>query len=450
MQFKYGINEKPGRLSEHAILSLQHVFAMFGSTILVPTLIGIDVGVALFCAGMGTLIYALCTKGKVPVFIGSSFAYIPILTATYASQGMAGVSFIVMSVGVVYMIISVFARFLGTKWIDYLLPSVVMGPLIIVIGLSLAPVAMSMAGITQSSFNFKHMIIAVFTLAVTLLALEKGNNFIKSIPVLMGIVSGYILSLILGVVDTSIFEGMQIISVPHFTFAFTQDGFGFKGNLLLATIPLIIVTISEHIGDHSVSSTICRKQFLKDPGLKATLLGDGLATFMAGLVGGPVNTTYAENTGVIILTKVASTKVIQLAAVFSMLIAFIEPVRLFIMSIPTPVMGGISITLFGLIAQNGIRILTESGVNFNYTRNMIIVALILVVGLGGGYIGFTVKSAEFAFTGMSLAAVFGIGAHLLLPDKKYSLNPQEHIVEENIKNELVEEAEEKLISETGL
>ncbi len=418
MQFIYGINERPKRIIEHVVLSLQHVFAMFGATILVPTLIGIDVSTAIFCAGAGTIIYSLVTKGKVPVFIGSSFVYIPIMITLVATYGKDTAGLAVMSVGLLYVITAFILHFTGNKWIEKILPPVVMGPLIIVIGLSLAPIALSNSGITEETMNFKHIAIAAVTLFSALIALELGKNFVKSIPVLIGIIIGYLTALILGVVDTSAFNDIQLFSLPEFSIPFSKGMPEFNIGLIFTLLPLVIITIAEHIGDHTVSSVITGKHFLKDPGLSKTLLGDGLATTFAGLVGGPVNTTYAENTGVIILTRVASVSVIRLAAVFAIVLAFLNPISVFISTIPAPVMGGISIILFGLIAQNGIRLLIENNVNFNHTRNMIICAAILVIGIGGGYMSFKIGSVPFEIKGMSLAAIVGIFLHLVFPHRK--------------------------------
>lgn len=434
MEFKYGINEVPKKKSEHILLSIQHVFAMFGATILVPILIGIDAGVALFCAGLGTLIYSAVTKQKVPVFIGSSFAYIALLTTLMQNSGRSAVGLAVISVGVLYVLIAIINNIIGVKWLDFVLPPVVMGPLIIVIGLSLAPVAMQSSGLVEGAFDSKSIVIALSTLGAALIALELGNGFTKSIPILIGIVVGYIVSLLYGVVDLSVFKDMSLFTVPEFHFSLFADDFKFDSSILLAILPLAIVTVAEHIGDHSVSSAITGKNFLKDPGLKRTILGDGLATLVAGLIGGPVNTTYAENTGVIILTRVASVRVIQLAGVFAMAIAFLNPIVVFISSIPAAVMGGVSIALFGLIALNGIRILMNSHIDFNHTRNMIIVAVILVVGLGGGYLAFDLAGTNFVFSGMSLAAVFGIITHLILPHRHLSLKPEETLAEEMIED----------------
>ncbi len=425
MDFKYYIDEKPAKKSEMMILSLQHVFAMFGSTVLVPILIGIDVSVALFTAGMGTLLYSLATKAKVPVFIGSSFAYIGILSLLVSEYGQSYASLAVMSVGVIYILLSFTIRAIGTKWLDYILPPVIMGPVIIVIGLSLASTAIDNSGLGMTSFDPTAAFISLSTLLVTSIAMMKGNNFSKSIPILIGIGYGYIASLALGLVDLTVFSDVSLFSMPQFYNPFIAGEFTFSPAVVAAIIPLVFVTVAEHIGDHTVSSTITGKNFLKDPGLDKTLLGDGLATLFAGFVGGPVNTTYAENTGVIILTRVASTAVIRLAAVFAMIIAFIAPINVFINSIPSPVMGGISIALFGLIAQNGVKLLVAGRVDFNHPRNMMIIAVILIIGLGGAILSFNIGDITFEFTTMSLAALIGILFHLILPEKSASLNTTE-------------------------
>ncbi len=424
MNFKYDVNERPEKNSELVMLSIQHVFAMFGSTVLVPILIGIDVSVALFTAGMGTLLYSLATKAKVPVFIGSSFAYIGILSFLVSEYGQNYASLAVISVGLIYILISLAVRFIGTRWIDYILPPVVMGPVIIVIGLALASTAIDNSGLGAESFSPSAAFISLSTLLVTAIAMMRGTNFTKSIPILIGIGYGYIISLVLGIVDLSAFANISLFAIPDFYNPFIAGDFHFDIGVIAAIIPLVFVTVAEHIGDHSVASTITNRNFFKDPGLDRTLLGDGLATLFAGLVGGPVNTTYAENTGVIILTRVASTTVIRLAAVFAMVIAFLEPITVFINTIPAAVMGGISIALFGLIAQNGVKLLISGKVDFNHPRNMIIIAVILIIGLGGAILSFTIAGITFEFTTMSLAALVGIGFHLILPEKKASLNTQ--------------------------
>lgn len=418
LEFKYGIDEKPSSKLEHSILSLQHVFAMFGSTILVPTLIGLDPSIAIFCAGLGTLIYSFTTRGKVPVFIGSSFAYISILLALYSQYGAVGVANGVISVGIIYILIALLIKLVGTNWVDKLLPPIVIGPIIMVIGLGLATTAVENSGFLFGSEGYSHVsqIIAILTLLITVLALLYGNKTIKSIPVLIGILGGYLVAIVAnvfqpGTIDLSWISDVSLIQIPPFETINILSDWQFYPQIFIAMIPIAFVTLAEHIGDHSVSSSILNKNFLKDPGLSKTILGDGLATLAAGLLGGPVNTTYSENTGVIILTRVASVSVIRIAAVFAMVLAFVAPVSEFIQSIPTCVMGGISLILFGLIAQNGIRLMQVSKIDINNTRNMILIGTILVLGIGGAGIG-------ASFSGMSFAAVAGIILNLILPEKK--------------------------------
>ncbi len=429
MKFKYNVDESPESKKEHIALSLQHVFAMFGSTILVPTLIGIDVATALLTAGFGTLIYTTVTKKKVPVFIGSSFVYIGILSMYNQLYGASGVGIAVMSVGLMYLIIAGIISLTGVNWIDRILPPIVVGPLIITIGLSLAPVAIQNSGFSAANPDINSVIIALTSILCTVFALLKGNKVLKMLPIIFGILGGYLMGVFLGVVDVSTIFADGIFSIPTLNIPFIsynpEIDFNIVSNSVdasqktisvaevLGLLPLVLVTISEHIGDHTVSSSLIGKNFLKDPGLKRTILGDGLATFWAGFLGGPVNTTYAENTGVIMLTKIASVSVIRLAAVFSITLSFITPLINFINSIPPAVMGGISIILFGMIAQNGIRVLMESKIDFTHSRNMIIGAIILVFGVGNA-----VLTIGFTFSGMSLAALIGIIFHLILPEKE--------------------------------
>lgn len=420
LKFKYNIDEKPEKKSEQFVLSIQHVFAMFGSTILVPTLIGIDISVALFTAGLGTLLYMVASQFKVPVFIGSSFAYIPILAHLMITSGAGAVAFAVMSVGVIYMIVSIIIKIFGINWIEVILPPVVIGPIIIIIGLSLAPVAIANSGLIAESNNYKSIIISMSTLLIASFAMLKGSNFSKSIPIIIGIIGGYIISILLNEVDLSLIFSEGLLSMPNFQIPFISYDPEFNINILMAIIPIVLITLSEHIGDHAVSSAIMNKNFFKDPGLKRTILGDGLATFCAGLLGGPVNTTYAENTGVIIMTRVASISVIKYAAFMSMILAFIAPITNFIASIPIAVMGGISILLFGMIAQNGIKILIDAKINLFESRNLIIISSILVFGIGGAGISFLVFGITFDFTNLTLAAIVGIIFHLILPNKKIS------------------------------
>lgn len=426
IKFKYEINENPKSKIEHFFLSLQHVFAMFGSTVLVPTLIGLDISTSLFTAGCGTLIYSQMTDKKVPVFIGSSFAYIALLAMLNETMGINGVANAVISAGIIYLVISAIVKLIGVKWLGTILPPVVIGPLIIVIGLSLATVAVSNSGFAQENLSIPNMLISLSTLIITALILLKGNIKIKTIPIISGIISGYIIACFLdpffseNLVDTTKLFGTGLIGLPNLNIPFVNYDFHFEISIFFMVVPITLVTIAEHIGDHTVSGSIMNKNFLKNPGLHKTLLGDGLATLFAGFVGGPVNTTYAENTGVIMLTKVASVSVIRLAAFLAIILSFIKPLIGFINSIPASVMGGISIVLFGMIAQNGIRILMNSKIDITHSRNMIIMSVILVMGVGNATLSFMIGEINFVFQGMSLAAILGIMLHLILPEKKVS------------------------------
>ena len=365
IKFKYGINEKPKSKLLLFGLSLQHVFAMFGSTVLVPTLIGLDIPTALLTAGIGTLIYAFVTKSKVPVFIGSSFAYIAILSdlKNNTADGSTNVAIAVISVGIIYLLFSLVTKVLGNSWIDKILPPVVIGPIIIVIGMGLAPNAISNSGFSESTFDLTSIMISMSALFGTIIALVYGPKWAKLIPVMIGIVIGYIVALLLGRVDVAPIINTPLFQIPDLFILGVTEKFSWDWGIFLSVIPLVLVTIAEHIGDHSVSGSMLNKNFLRDPGLEKTILGDGLATLVAGFLGGPCNTTYAENTSVIMLTKIASVIVIKVAAIMAICISFIGPVVAVVQSIPSPVMGGISIVLFGMIAQNGIRILINAKID---------------------------------------------------------------------------------------
>lgn len=425
LKFKYNINEAPKSKLELLLLSVQHVFAMFGSTILVPTLIGIDVATSLFTAGVGTLIYSQVTKKKVPVFIGSSFAYIAILTQLNQEFGANGIANAVISVGLIYVFVSFTIRLFSDSWIDKILPPIVIGPVIMVIGLSLSPTAIQNSGLLNGG-EWYDIIISFTALISGGLVLLTNDKILKSIPIIVGILSGYVMALFLDIfiakqiVDTSVIMQHGLFYIPNFQVPFITYSFSFNISTFITVIPIVLVTMAEHIGDHSVSSSMMNKNFLKDPGLSKTLLGDGLATLFAGLVGGVVNTTYAENTGVIMLTRIASITVIRVAAVLAIILAFLGPISGFIISIPSSVMGGISILLFGMIAQNGIRIIMHSNIDISHSRNLIISSVILVTGLGGAIVSISLGSMSFTFDKMSLAALLGIFLHLILPQKEAS------------------------------
>ncbi|MDR3215176.1 MAG: NCS2 family nucleobase:cation symporter [Bacilli bacterium] len=410
-----GPQDKPKNKALWALLSFQHVFAMFGATVLVPRIIGLDPGVAIFTSGLGTIIYIICTKAKVPIYLGSSFAYINVSVAAMATGGHGMMAAGIFVGGIVYLVVSTIVRFTGMGWINRVIPPIVIGPMIMVIGLGLAGNAITSAGLSADAFNMTSACVALFTLLVTALISIRGKGFLKIIPILCGIISGYVLALCLGLVDTSLFANMQLFKIPNFEFPGLTYHLNFA--MWLSFAPVALVTITEHIGEHSITSNICDTDFLKDePGLKNTLLGDGIAKIVAGLIGGPANTTYGENNGVIAMTKVASVYVIALAALFAMGLAFFNPVTVFINSIPAPVMGGISIMLFGIIASNGVKVMIENKIDFNSPRNLTIAATMLVIGLGGAKLMF--DNGNISLEGMGLAAVVGILLNLFLPKDK--------------------------------
>lgn len=397
-----GISEKPKSLGRWIILSLQHVFAMFGATVLVPLLTGLDVGVALVASGIGTLIYIACTKAKVPVYLGSSFAYITTIQVAIASSGVGSAYVGLMMVGIVYAIVATIIRFVGSGWLRKLLPPVVIGPMIIIIGLSLAPVAISSAGL-DGSMTWKEPVVALITFSAVVLLSIKAKGFLRIVPFLVAIFVGYIAAIIFGLVDlTTVFVGYSFLQIPNFSFIGT---YALDFSAVLIFLPLAFVTISEHIGDHVVLGQITGEDFIENPGLHNTLMGDGIATFVSAAIGGPANTTYGENTGVIAVTKVGSVWVTGLAACFAVLLGFFGWIQAFINSIPWAVIGGMTIILYGLIAANGVKVLIKDKTDLSDMKKLVVVSTMLVIGLGGAYLNITSTSG---LSGMSLAAIVGI------------------------------------------
>lgn len=400
------------------ILALQHVAAMFGATILVPILVNsmtgsevLTIPVALFTSGIGTIIYIICTNSKSPVYLGSSFAFITPMAACFASSSKGGVFTGIMTVGLAYMLVALFIKIIGSNWLQKVLPPIIVGPMIMIIGLGLAPSAVSQMGLVgESSVSIKSVIVILVTFLTTSLVALKGKGFLKLIPFIIGIASGYIVSILFGMIDFTPIKEASFISIPKFVLPFASYKLDFSS--LFTILPVALVTISEHIGDHTVLSEIIGKNLLKDPGLHKTLLGDGLATFVAGALGGPANTTYGENTSVVGMTKVASVKVITLAAIFAIIISFLGKLTALFTTIPDIVLGSISLLLYGFISVNGLLVIVKNRLDFSKTRNVIICASMLVLGLGGAVI----KVGEsLSITGMSLAAIVGILLNLFLP-----------------------------------
>ena len=422
-KMEIGINEKPS-IGKWIILALQHVFAMFGATILVPILVNTATGdtvltipVALVTSGIGTLIYIFCTKGKSPVYLGSSFAFIAPLVAAYLKGGISGAMTGIMVVGLIYIIFSIIIKFLGKKWITKLLPPIVVGPMIMIIGLGLAPSAVAQIGIDASStLQWQPIIVALVAFLTTTIIAVVSKGFLKVIPFLIGIIAGYIAGIITGLVDFTPVMEATFFSMPNFVIPFITYTPSFTAVLTIA--PIALVTMAEHIGDHTALGEIIGKDLLKDPGLDRTLMGDGIATFIAGLLGGPANTTYGENTSVVGMTKVASVWVIGLAAIFAIILGFLGKFTAIISTIPSAVLGGVSLLLYGFIAVNGLKVLIKNQIDFNESKNIIVAASMLVLGLGGATISIVTGDVSVSISGMSLAAIVGVLLNLCLPNSK--------------------------------
>lgn len=383
------------------LLGLQHTFTMFGATVLVPILTGLDVSVALFMAGVCTLIGHFIMKNRVPVFLGSSFAFIaPILAvvemvkANGGTDGLAYAGGGIVIAGLLYVVVAILIYLFGVEKIVSFFPPIVTGPIILVIGLKLAPTAIGMA-----SGNWFLAIVA-FAVVVGVSVYAKG--FLQIVPVITGLIVGYIVAIITGNVDFTPITQADLIGLPKFTLA----KFNFQYIMVIA--PVALATIVEHIGDIMAIGATVDDDFTKDPGLHRTMMADGLMTSFSALVGGPANTTYSENTGVLALTKVWDPLIMKIAAIFAIVLGGVPKLAAIISTIPTPVIGGISIVLFGMIASIGARTLVEHQVDFTKSRNLIIAAVILVLGLGGAVLPITIGALSFTMEGMALAAIVGI------------------------------------------
>jgi uracil permease len=386
-------------------LGIQHTFTMFGATVLVPIITGMNISVALFMAGIGTLLFHVITQGKVPAFLGSSFAFIAPILAVAQTHGMEYAQGGVVVAGLIYLILAGLIAVFGIERVLKFFPPVVTGPIIIVIGLKLAPTAISMA-----SGDWLLAIVA-FIIVTVVSVFAKG--FLKVIPVIIGLIGGYVFAVILGKVDFTPIQEAAIFGIPAFTVA------KFNAEAILTIAPIALATMIEHIGDVMAISSTVKKDFTKDPGFVRTLMGDGIATALSAMFGGPANTTYSENTGVLALTKAWDPKIMQIAAVFAIILGLFPKLSAVISTIPTAVIGGISIILFGMIASIGARTLVENKVDFTSSRNLIIAAVILVLGLGGAvlpvnFFGVFALNLE----GMALAALVGIVLNAVLPDAK--------------------------------
>lgn len=402
-------------------LSLQHLFAMVGATILVPMLTGLSPSIALFCSGVGTLLYILCTKAKLPAYVGSSFAFIGPMSVATKLYGQSSMLSGIIAAGLVYVIVALIIKFVGTKWLDKMLSPVVVGSVVIVIGLSLAGVAINWAGL-NSSFTTPALegvsrgawiLVSMVTLGIAIIGTMYFKGFFGVVPILVAMVVGYVLSILLGVIPQEVLKGIgaaKFIRLPTFVLP------TFNINAIMLMAPVAFVTLAEHIGHVYVTNNVVGRDFTKDPGLHRSILGDGIATMFAGFVGGPPNTTYGENIGVMAITRVYSVWVIGGAAIIAIVLSFIGPVAEVIGNIPLPVIGGVSVMLFGIIASSGFRIFVEDKVDFSKKRNLIIASVIIVLGIGGGGIKFPFAGSEVEIAGVALATLVGVILNLILPE----------------------------------
>ncbi len=422
---------KEGLSGKVVVLGLQHTFVMFGATVLVPILTGLDIGVTLFAAGVGTLLFHVVTKFKVPVFLGSSFAFLPALFVIGSTEGLPYALGGILVAGLLYIVVAIIFNFVSIDVLHRILPPHVTGPVIILIGIILAPVAIlnsvdGYVGNVQAQIGILGCwLVAFFTFAVGIVvkvAFPKWRlNFLSLLPVLIAIVAGYVLSIIIGVVDFSSVREAAWIGLPAFTLPrFSMTAISFA-------VPIAIVTMVEHFGDILAIGNVVGKDFLKDPKISRTLLGDGIATSLSALIGGPANTTYSENTGAIALTGVHNPAVMRVAAVFAILISFVPKFNAIIGTIPAPVIGGISILLFGMISAIGVKNMVDARVDMGDPKVLMIVAAMMVLGLGTGAIaglvggdaaGASIAFGNFNIGGLGLAAIVGILLNLIINFKQ--------------------------------
>ncbi|MBQ5312966.1 MAG: uracil-xanthine permease [Oscillospiraceae bacterium] len=418
----------PEMTAKNTLLGFQHVFAMFGATVLVPLITGLNISTTLFAAGAGTLLFHFVTKGKVPAFLGSSFAFLggfaivaPKLLDANGEATIPNVEMLpyacggVVAAGLLYIVMSGLIKAFGIKKIMKFFPPIVTGPIIISIGLILAPSA-----ITNASTNW---FLAVVALTVIIICNIWGKGMIKIIPILLSVVVSYIVALCTGAVDFSTVAAADIIGSPVIPEAFAK----FDLSAIITIMPIALAAMMEHIGDIAAISATTGENYIEDPGLHRTLLGDGLATSFAGFIGGPANTTYGENTGVLALTKVYDPAIIRLAAVIAIILSFVPKFDAMVNSIPAAIIGGISLILYGMISAVGVRNIVENKIDFTQSRNLIIAAVILVSALGfnsTGGITFTVAGATVTLSGLAIAAILGIVLNAILPGNDYEFGKQ--------------------------
>lgn len=413
--------------SRKLILGIQHVLAMFGATVLVPALTGLNTSITLICAGLGTLLFHLVTKRKVPVFLGSSFAFMGGIMAVIGDsragdpdflEKLASLKGALIIAGLVYAVFALIIKLVGYEKVNKVLPPIVTGPVIIVIGLRLSSSAINNAFYVNGDFNLKAVVVTICVLATVVAVSIFAKGIFNLMPILFAIIVGYLVSYFMGFCD------FEAVKTAHF-FSFMDTSIRdqllcvptFKAHAILSVAPIALVTMVEHVGDITTNSAVTGQNFMVDPGVHRTLLGDGLATALAGLLGGPANTTYGENTGVLAVTKNYDPSIIRIAAVFAILLGIFGKVGAVITSIPGPVIGGISIVLYGMISSVGVRIIVNERLNFGNSRNLMIAAIILVLGIGCDSIPIT---GTVSISGLALSAVVGIVMAQILPESEDS------------------------------
>ena len=408
-------------LSKAIPLSLQHLMAMFGATVLVPLLTGLNPGIGLMTSGIGTILYLICVRNKIPSYLGSSFAFIAPLIAVGGGPGgkniPAALGGLVVA-GFVYMAVAGIIKMVGTKWLDHILPPALIGSVVIVIGLGLSSTAVKMSLYPMSDptkgVSLVYVGVAALTLGAAIVFSSFFKGFLRTIPILMGIIVGYVACIPLHLVDFGPVAAASWIGLPQLTFP------TFQLDAILIIAPVAFVVIIEHIGHLLVINQVTGKDFT--PMLPESLFGDGLATAISGAIGGTPSTTYAENIGVMAVTKVYATQLFWFAGAFAIIIGgFVPKFSAAISSIPTPVMGGISLLLFGLIATSGLRLLVESGLDFGHSRNLILASVVLTVGIGMEAGGFAIPFGHYTVPGMALAALLGVILNLILPKESTGL-----------------------------
>lgn len=409
------VDERP-EFGQWVGLSLQHMFSMFGSTVLVPILVGLNPGIALFSSGVGTLMYLLITRHKIPAYMGSSFSFIVPMMALMKSTGYPGIAQGTIAVGCVHLLVSLIVTMIGSDWIDRVLPPIVVGPIVMVIGLSLASTAAKDATLNGTHYDLRYFAVAMLTLLVTIAFNMFCKGFLGLIPILLGIVCGYVIACLFGIVDLAPVAAAHWFSLPDFQVPFVTYQPHFYWGAILSMAPIAFVTMTEHMGHIMVLNELTERNYFKDPGLNHTLAGDGTASIIAGFVGGPPVTSYGENIGVLAITRVHSVYVLAGAALFAVFFSFVGKLSALIESIPGPVIGGISFLLFGVIASSGLRVMIEDQIDFNKKRNLMISSVILVIGIGNAYL----KLGQYQFSGLAVAAVLGIVLNLILPDEAAS------------------------------